>query len=387
MRTRVLSIFFVCLAGLVVLTPETTRACSCSIEGTHISDREVAASEFAAAAVVFEGEVLRLDADGAPIKGDEIRGSTILFRVIRSYKGDRTETIQIFDPMGGSNCGFDQSAVHGKYFVYGFQGKDGKILIQTCGRTGPLASAGPDLRYARGEPAAQEDLLQPNEKWRLRNDPTLATRGATLRGKVHRIDALDLNLAALIDAQELNLASLTVWRVDENGRRENHVAATQDANRDGSYEVRFLPPGRYMVTAQASGMTADERFVGEFGGISLTEAQILEGVDVTPRSEPLGKVTIQVKAPPEFRNRIIVFLRDVQIESVGSQPYKYGNSAYLDEDGVATFRYVPYGSYNVRVLWAGDNLSNPLWTHDKVQVELSGKEADAVVTLRKNLPK
>ena len=376
MRTKTLSIFFLCFVGSAVLTPKTTRACSCSIEGTHISDREVAAGEFAAAAVVFEGEMIRLDAGSAPIKGDEIRGSMIVFRVIRSYKGDRTETIQIFDPMGGTNCGFDQSAVHGKYFVYGFQGKDGKILIQTCGRTGPLASAGPDLRYARGEPATEEDLLQPNEKWRLRNDPTLATRGATLRGKVHRPDA-----------QALNLASLTVWRVDENGRRENHVAATQGTNRDGSYEVRILPPGRYMVTAQASGTTADERFVGEYGDISLTEAQILEGVDVTLRSEPLGKVTIQVKAPPEFQNRIIVFLRDVQMESVGSQPYKFAQDAYLDENGVATFRYVPYGSYNVRVLWTGGNLSNPLWTHDKVQVELSGKEADTVVTLRKNLPK
>jgi hypothetical protein len=142
-----------------------------------------------------------------------------------------------------------------------------------------------------------------------------------------------------------------------------------------------------MVTAQASGMTADERFVGEYGNISLTEAQILEGVDVILRSEPLGKVTIQVKAPPEFHNRIIVFLRDVQMESVGSQPYKFGNSAYLDEDGVATFWYVPYGRYNVRVLWTGDDLRNPSWTHDRVEVQLSGKEADSVVTLRRNLQK
>ena len=68
MRTRALSIFFVCLTGSVVLTPKTTRACSCSIEGAHISDREVAESEFAAAVVVFEGEVIRVDSDGAPIK-------------------------------------------------------------------------------------------------------------------------------------------------------------------------------------------------------------------------------------------------------------------------------------------------------------------------------
>ena len=300
----------------------------------------------------------------------------IVFRVIRLYKGDRTETIQIFDPMGDTNCGFDQSTTHGKYLVYGFQAKDGKILIQTCGRTGPLASAGADLRYARGEPATKEDLLQPNEKWRLRDDPTLATRGATLRGKVRRLDA-----------RELSLASLTVWRVDENGRRENHVAATQGTNRDGSYEVQLLPAGRYMVTAQASGTTADERFVGEYGNVSLTEAQILDGVEVMLRSEPLGKVTIQVKAPAEFHNRIIVFLRDVQMGSVGSQPYEYAEDARLDENGVATFRYVPYGRYNVRVLWTADNLSNPAWTHDKVQVELNGKEADTVVTLRRDLPK
>jgi hypothetical protein len=75
------------------------------------------------------------------------------------------------------------------------------------------------------------------------------------------------------------------------------------------------------------------------------------------------------------------------MESVGSRPYKYNQDVYVDENGVATFRDVPYGRYNVHVSWTGDSLSSPSWAHDKAQVELSGKEADIVVTLRKNLPK
>jgi hypothetical protein len=374
MRIRTLSIFFLCFVGSVVLAPKTTRACVCS--NLNLTDREDAARQFAAAAVVFEGEVIPGDSDSAAVKGDERTVSKITFRIVRSYKGERTETIQIFDPMAGSDCAFGQPAPGKKYFVYGFQAKDGKIVIQACTRTGPLESAGSDLRYARGEPATKEDLSAPGEKWRLLGDPSLATRGATLRGKVRRTDA-----------QGLNVVFLTVWRVNEKGRRTNFIEATQETNTDGSYEVRYLPPGRYMVTAMESLMTPNARFLGEYGNLSLTEAQILDGVDVIWRPEPLGSVTIEVKAPPGLNDRIFVWLRGVQVDSAARPLYPYAQTAQLDEKNVASFRYVPYGRYDVYVLLTGEDARNPSWTHDAVQVELSGKEADTVVTLRRNLPK
>jgi len=101
----------------------------------------------------------------------------------------------------------------------------------------------------------------------------------------------------------------------------------------------------------------------------------------------LGKVTIQVKALPELHDRIFVWLRGEQMDSVGSSPYPYAQTAQLDENDVASFGYVPYGRYDVYVLLTGVDSTKPSWTHDKVQVQLNGKEADTVVTLRRTLQK
>ena len=370
MRTKTPFISFLWFMLCVVLTPKTTEACSCSDQ--LLSDREDAARQFAEAAVVFEGEAIPGGSEIVAASRDKMGLSMTVFRVIRSYKGERAQSIQIFDAMAGTDCAFGQPAPGEKYFVYGFQGKDGKIYYQACSRTGPLES-GPDLRYARGEPATKEDLSPPGEKWRLRQDPSLATGGATLRGNVHRLDG-----------GEVNDVFLTVWGVDEKGRRENSIAASQKVNPDSSYEVRFLPPGHYMVTAEDTRITPTARFVGEYGNIALAEGQTLVAVDLMLRPEPLGKVTIQVKdAPPGLHDRIFVWLRDVEMDSVGSAPYHYAQTAHLDEKNMASFEFVPYGRYDVYVSLTGEDSSKPSWTHDEVQVQLDGNKAETVVALRR----
>jgi hypothetical protein len=369
MRTKTLLISLLLFVLSVVLTPKTTKACTCSSQ--LLNDREDVARQFAGAAVVFEGEVISGGSEIVAASRDKMGLSVTVFRVIRFYKGERAESSQIFDAMAGTSCALGQPAPGEKYFVYGFQGKDGKIYYQACSRTGPLESAGPDLRYARGEPATKEDLSPPGQKWRLRGD--FATRGATLRGNVHRLDG-----------GEVSDVFLTVWDVDEKGRRENRMSATQKVNADSSYEVRFLAPGQYRVTAEDSRMTPTTRFVGEYGNISLAEGQTLVAVDVMLRPEPLGKVTIQVNAPTELHDRIFVWLRDAETDTVGSAPYHYAQTAHLDEKNVASFEFVPYGRYDVYVMLTGEDLTKPSWTHDDVQVQLNGNQAETTVALRKN---
>src|ERR1700722_6292481 len=227
MPANMLIISFLWLVLSVILSPKITEACTCSDQ--ILSDREDAARQFSVAVVVFEGEVIPGGRSIEEASQEKMGVNMTLFRVIRSYKGELSESIQIFDPMAGTDCAFGQPAPGKKYLVYGYKGKDGKIYYQACSRTGPLEYEGADLRYARGEPATKEDLSPPGEKWRLRTGPSLATRGAALRGNVHRLDG-----------GEVSDVFLTVWSVDEKGRRENFMAATQKVNADGSYEVRFL---------------------------------------------------------------------------------------------------------------------------------------------------
>jgi hypothetical protein len=296
--------------------------------------------------------------------------SAILFRVIRSYKGSVDESVEIYDVGAGTDCGFSPPLGE-KYLVYGFQSKDGKLFHLACSRTAPLKFAGADIRFARGEPAEQEDDIPQGEKWRLHRDPSLTTRGATVRGTVNRPGPGDLSNVFL-----------TVWDVDERGRRENSMAAIQRVNADGSYEIRFLAPGHYKVTAEDLATQA-QRLVGEFGNISLTERQILSEVNVVLQPEPLGSVAVRVIAPTTLHDRISVWLRDVEMDSVGTKPYHYAMTAHLDSQSVAHFEYVPHGRYDIFVSLEEEDLTRPSWTHDPTQVELTDDKAAAIVMMHR----
>ena len=367
MRTKMLLLFFVLS---IAATVRTVEACSCATP--VLSDRDEVASEFAAATLVFEGEVVPGGHTViAPTRGlDGL--DVIVFRIIRSYKGIHGETVEIYDGMAGSTCGFGQPEPGERFFVYGYKGKDGKIYVAPCTRTAGIESAGADIRYARGEPATAEDASPSGDKARLRQDPSLATSGITVRGVVRRADGADVRSIFL-----------TIWSTDEKGRREDEIAAMQKVNKDGSYEVRYLSPEQYFVTAEDSMIAPTSRFVGQYGNITLREGQTYSDVNLLLLPEPLGKVTIRVSAPKALHDRVVVWLRDVNSDVfAGAPPYKYASTGHLDDNNTASFEGVPYGLYDVYVMLTGDDLSRPSWTHDDVQVRLNGRQSEAAVELR-----
>lgn len=364
MRTKIPLVW---LALSITLSPKTAHACVCSTQ--DLNERDDAAREFTDAAVVFEGEVLQNSREIAAPSGEKAGISMTVFRVMRSYKGKLGDSIEVYDAWPATDCAVGPFRSGGKFFVYGFQGSDGKIYLSYCSRTISLNSAGPDLRYARGEPATKADLVPAGERRRLERDPSLSTTGATLRGIVHRADAGDVSKAFL-----------TAWKVDKEGHRLDLVAATQKVNADGSFAVRYLTPGQYFVTAEVSRVNLTSRFVGEFGNARLLQAQTLSGVDLLLRSEPLGRVSVRVIAPQGLHDRMFVRLADVEIDSMRGAPYKYAQSAYLDDKNVASFEYVPYSLYNVQVIVTGPDASK--WQHDQTQVHLNGGRAETIVELR-----
>lgn len=352
-------------------TLRTAQACVCS--NPVVSDREEATAEFQSAAMVFEGELLPGGHEISTRNG-KLGLSIIRFRVIRSYKGTSDEILEVYDASAGTDCGFGDPKPGTKFFVYGFRGKDGKIYIQACSRTAFLDSAGADIRLARNELPTKEDLAPPGERWRLYRDPTLTERGASLVGRVHRRDGGDVSHVFL-----------TLWDVDQNGERNRvgSIAAQQKVNADGSFEIRFLPPGRYNVTAADSQVSPTTRYVGEYGNIALEERQVLPSVVVHLHAEPVGTVGVRVVAPLELHDRAFVLLRDTNMDDSKLAPYAYSQTAQIDDKNVASFDSVPYGHYNVYVMLTGDDVAEPSWTNDEVQVELNGNHAEAVVKLRK----
>lgn len=353
-----------CFAGGL----RTAQACTCS--SPAVNDRDAAAAEFKDAAVVFEGEVSASPKRISAPTGNFTGLSMIEFRVLRAYKGNLGDSVQLFDPMAGTSCGLDTLKSGEKLFVYGFPGKDNKIYIQACTRTSSLESAGPDVRFARNEPPTDEDLAPPGERWRLYRDATLKTRGASIQGVVRRADGAD--------ASE---AFVTVWEVDENGRRAGMMAANQNVRADGTFEIRFLAPGRYNVTAEDMRMNTTARYVGEYGNVVLAEHQVVSKVVVDLHADPLGTVGVRVIAPRELHDRIFVWLRDVEMDSFANSPYPYAQTAHLDEKGIASFEFVPFGRYEVYVMLNGDDLTKPSWIHDELTVRLNTSKAETEVSL------
>jgi hypothetical protein len=266
MRTKtwplIFILFFACSC-------RTASACACG--NSSISDREDAAAEFGEAAVVFEGEVSANPKDIVAPTGSSLGLSVIQFRVLRAYKGNLGALTQLFDPWAGTDCGFDTLRPGQKLFVYGFEGKDHKIYIQACTRTVSLDSAGPDIRFALNEPPTKEDLAPPGEKWRLHRDPTLETRGAIVKGIVRRADGGDVSSVFI-----------TLWDGGEKGRRIGVIGARQKVNQDGSFEIRFLPPGKYNVTAEdfPPNRFAAGKCEGEYGDVVLAERQVRSHLNI-----------------------------------------------------------------------------------------------------------
>ena len=336
----------------ILCLPDRAYACVCSPRGEN--EREDAALAFAEAAVVFEGEITAARTQGTDV--------IIQFKVTRAYKGIDGGSIEVIESWAYSDCGFGLPPTGVTYFIYGFKAKDGKFYIGSC----RSLWGGPDLRYARGEPPTEDDLVPFDEKLRLHAHPSLATQGATLRGKVASLNPLGTANAYV-----------TVWETDEKGRRENLIAARQKVHPDGSFQIRFLPPGTYFVTAVDYRPTPEGRGVGEHGKVSLAEKQSLTISPIRLKPQPLGNIVVHVVAPPSLHDRIFVWLRDVELDKMEGKRriYPDARTSDLDQESVARFVEMPYGLYEVGVHLTGEDTSKPSWTHDKAQIGLLADSA------------
>jgi len=358
---KTLFIAFCCVGLLLSGLAYRATACVCSPRGDN--EREDAEQAFAEAAVVFEGDVA-----SARTQGEDV---IIMFKVTRAYKGLDSDSIEVIERYAYSDCGFGQPHNGMTFFIYGFRDKSGKISIGSCRPIFPR-DAGADIRYARGEAPTDDDLVPFDEKFRLMGHPNLATQGSTLRGKV-----------VSLNPPESANTYVTVWEVDEKGRRENLIVARQKVQPDGSFKIKFIPAGTYFVTAEDHRPTSKGRGIGEFGKISLAEKQILTIPKFRLRPDPLGSITVHVTAPQELNDRIFVWVREAITDWLYGNPYFYAQTSQLNEKGVAHFTYVPYGTYNIYVQLTGDTSDKPSWTHEQARIVLRGDSADFTVTMKK----
>lgn len=208
-------LFLLLAAGTLVGLSSASYACSCATGDP--------AFEFNRAKVVFIGRMIkgteRFSVKDRDDKSISLEAGTIRFTVQESFKGEVVGDISLeVASMRGTSCG-DYGLRRGVvYLVYGYVNKEDPKTLYTgvCTRTVEAAS-----RYAK------EDLKF------LRNMPPLGT-GGNLRGRVW---------ADLRAGGATPMANVTVNIVGPD--QQELKAFTDD---EGDFEVKFLKPGKYIVT-------------------------------------------------------------------------------------------------------------------------------------------
>jgi hypothetical protein len=329
-----------------------THACSCSV--TQLNARDDAARVFKDATVVFEGEILSIEpakeADlssfspdaRAMITGREPVAGEITFRVLRQYKGVPQLEIRMYTGARDSAepC---QLRYHpgDRWLIYGFQKKDGKLYFTDCNRSIALDKAGADLRFARGEPATEEDLMPRAERTRLELNPELKETGATLRGSIRRFDRLPMGKALV-----------TIWRLDGDDPNDRAREADQDANLDGTFVVRYLPPGTYFLSAEVIDWQEPDHFVGRIDRFTVKEHQVVTGLEIILDPKPMSEVRVHVESSEALGRPLEIELSDLDGDFDAQNPKLYPDektTTDVDSAGLAVLKGMQYVAYHLSV--------------------------------------
>jgi hypothetical protein len=90
-----------------------------------------------------------------------------------------------------------------------------------------------------------------------------------------------------------------------------------------------------------------------------------------------------VEAPASRHDKVFVWLRDANTDKAGSPPYPHAATAHLGDTDVAAFQGVPYGQYNVYVMFDGEDLRKSAWTPGDVKVDSEESHPEITLHLQK----
>jgi hypothetical protein len=160
------------------------------------------------------------------------------------------------------------------------------------------------------------------------------------------------------------------------------------SNSDGSYCIKNIPPGKYLLTAEKTDFDRWTRVMGLYPGVSkhadATPIELKAGSALTLtlfklEKERLYDVRIKVitsdGSPLPFRQL------GVAVKSPDRDPLAYNQHHHVGRDGSYSFGYIPAGRYVVTSYTTPDSdEANPgdhafNWTNDNREIEVTGPTA------------
>jgi hypothetical protein len=388
MRTRNAYMSLLGCAAILLFTSTQCAACWCSTPargGTEL-DWVTYYSTKGPADTIFEASIAKQNllngTMGAP-NAISMTGSghhrLVSLRVLRVYRGHISGQATVATGFGNGDCGFNFET--GKqYLIYAKRAAPDSLYTDICFGTTPLdeADAGPALRLLRGEPPAREDLLDRGTYYRQVLSPQLGT----VCGRV-----------TTESGRPLRGVCIEMTQVRDDPFPPETADDPDCSKADGSFCVRGIPPGKYILTGEETDFDHDFRLMGYYPGVTqpdrATVLQIgpsvrLDHMNFVIRKQPLYTVSFTIVASDG--SHLPLDNIGITLDSPQRDSLSYHEDQHL-RDGEYTLGYVPPGKYTVKTIPWGQlspSVAAELarWRMANQQVEINS-DADIVLKLER----
>lgn len=297
------------LALVLALSGEPMAACSCA----YIPEQDHACISYPNTDAVFSGRVASVSVARSDSEFWGPRLRVFRFEILEGFSGVDGAVVDVRTGMGGGDCGVDFE--EGKsYFVYARRMEDGSLSTSICSRTRPLDQAAADLDHARRvasgapqvalfgkvehvEPTGVQDrptwkelkgveitaegpggerlsaLTEEDGRFEIRGrlSGAYTVRAATLEGlppassqevavpaggcagTVLQVSVLGRIQGRVVEADGKPASSIRLSLIPVRGTPENALADQLYLGEDGTFELREVLPGDYLLAVNPHG--------------------------------------------------------------------------------------------------------------------------------------
>jgi Carboxypeptidase regulatory-like domain len=356
------------------------------------------------ASAVFAGIVTNSSLISVKDGDQQYQQRLVSFAIEEAFRGPHETSAEVITGVWDGDCGF--GFIRGeRYLVYAYTNpQDNKLYTSICQRTRALSEAGEDLQYIRGLSSAAQGALIYGEAQRSRRDgeqESMAGIKISIEGREKRVEmmtdlkgrfsagglpagaykvkiSLPQGLTSGSTEQEIKVAdrgcAIVYFGVESDGRLSGRVLDAKGqpmpkveialchpeekryrsvfnsvySDKDGLYEFKAIPPGRYALGVRFDGLTSQNRpfpqiyypgveNIDQAAIVNIGDGERIEKYDLVlpppPAEHSVEGVVVWPDGRPALNARIEYSQVNVPI-AYGAKPDREGRFSFKIYDGL-----------------------------------------------------